>query len=718
MSKKSLTNKPAAVSPEEPEVDPRDWPGLRDLMRPTYLFQWMWEFTECWFMSRAYGRLLLGLPFLIVAVGGGSYVWWLRRAPQAEMISAYEDGVQAAMEDGRHEDALLYMQSLVQQRPLQERYRYNLALFLLKAGQTDAAMHQINELTPLDKAGFIPARVWLAVQANAPDAVVEVSAEQAMAQLRKAIEEQPDSVDAHQLLAETYLRQNQLRQAEQHLLKVVNAKPEVALLLAKVQRQIGRSEDLVATHLKSAQERFEQRLVQNPLDDGARIGWSEALSLSGNAAEAQAVLVEGMRQQASPALQQALATLYSGLAAKRMKDSSLNRDSAAALLIEAIKLQPDNKIAVAQLLQLAGAGATVTADQLQPALTFWKKKIGETGEDADLGERLLLVQLLASSKEEDAAIEQMEALAEQQPEMRMVLGKLYRAAGRTQQADALLTSLLAEQTEEFQRNSTARSAAVHAETLLIAGRNEDARTFLKSRISATKPDDADAALLKALAGRAALAVYDERFAAQQSSGTDSANTTAADDTLVELLMEALQTPTVGSMVLERLTRLSCSSHPLADEAEVVINKMLAGGNDNAQIYTFIGTNALASDQISRARKQLERAYSINKRDPMVLNNLALALVRESPDNATRAMELLNEALTFVPGHPDMLSSRAEVLMAQQKWEEARRDLELALMKKPQNRNIHELLATVCEELGDSGVAEQHRQIVENLQDET
>ncbi|MEZ6061596.1 MAG: tetratricopeptide repeat protein [Planctomycetaceae bacterium] len=693
------------VTPDDPNFDPRERPGIADLMRPSYVVRWIWEFTEAWFVSRAYGRLLIGLPFLLVAVGGSSYVWWLRRASQTETIQAYEIAADDAIKDGRDEDAQLYLRSLVQQRPHEERYRFRLAMFLIEEHQTELAAAQIESMTPLDKSGYVPARVWLASQATAEKPVLNVTTELALAQLHKAISEKPDSVNAHQLLAEIYLRQNQLRQAEQHLLQIVDARPEAALLLARVQRQIGRSDEQIDTHIQSARERFEQRVIQNPRDDAARIGWSEVLALANRDNEAQAVLLEGLQQNASPALQRGLASFYVQLSTKRLRESMLNRDSCADLLSKATQLQPDNKPAVVALLQLAAAGATVSAEVLKPAVDVWKEKIAQSGDATALGDELIYIQLLASSGITDEAIVRLESLTEKNPDLRLMLARLYRAAGRTDASEELLETLLAEQRQQLTESYEARTAALHGETLLVAGRLEDARSFLVSELEKFEQGSAEAAVLNALAGRVFIALYDQRNSAEDS---------ADDDSLVALLKEALETRVVSGLVLERLARLSSSKHPLAADAENMLTELLAGGSSNEQVYTFIGTCALEAGQTGRARQFLERAYALNKRSPMVLNNLSLALVRESPDNAERALAHLDEALSMLPDHPDVLSTRAEVYIAVGRWEEARHDLETALAKKQQSRNIHELLATVFDALNETERAEQHRRILNDL----
>ena len=75
--------------------DGDDKPGLPDAeqyLRPAFWFRWIVEYLEAWIFSRNYRRLLAGLPFLVVAVGGSAYIWWLRGAPKDDIIDRLRTG--------------------------------------------------------------------------------------------------------------------------------------------------------------------------------------------------------------------------------------------------------------------------------------------------------------------------------------------------------------------------------------------------------------------------------------------------------------------------------------------------------------------------------------------------------------------------------------------------------------------------------------------------
>jgi len=160
--------------------------------------------------------------------------------------------------------------------------------------------------------------------------------------------------------------------------------------------------------------------------------------------------------------------------------------------------------------------------------------------------------------------------------------------------------------------------------------------------------------------------------------------------------------------------MSCSDSSAASDAEVLLVKMLAEGSFNVSVYNFIGTEALRVGQFEKARRNLETAKRLAPENPMVLNNLALAAIRGPAPDYKYALSLVASVLQILPNHPDALSTRAEVLFAMERWEEADRDLQLALPDRPDSVNVRRLLVLVNEKLGNQVLADRHRDILNGM----
>ena len=166
----------------------------------------------------------------------------------------------------------------------------------------------------------------------------------------------------------------------------------------------------------------------------------------------------------------------------------------------------------------------------------------------------------------------------------------------------------------------------------------------------------------------------------------------------------------------RIAKVSCSKLSAAGQCDALLTKLLAEGDFNATVYNFIGTEALRVGQFEKAQKHLEIARQLDPENPMLLNNLALALalVRSQDPNHEYSLTLANSVLSVLPDHPDGMSTRAEVYLAMGRLNEANRDLQVALPNHKSSANVRQLLISVNERPGNKDLAEQHRQILEQL----
>lgn len=688
------------VAEYDDDVQKREKPALTDLIRPRNLGSWAWNFIDSWFMSRDYRRLMVALPFLAVGLGGVFFVSWLRSAPKDSLVRNYETAAAEALKNDDAEAASVYLRGVVQLRPLSQRNRFQLAMHLIDQGQVAAATSHLQLLTGED--GYTPARLWLVNQASQPEPKVPLSADQIQQQLRAVLQRDPNNGFANQSLADFALRSGQFKLAEDYLLKAVESNPALSLPLAKVQRVLKRGDDQIAARLNVAEELFESRLLTNPADTTSRVQCAEILMLREQFADAERLLREGLNNDDSVTLKQSLAKLYSNLATRRLRDSVLNRELSNQLVVQAIALDPENRGILNQALSLTSIGATFTMSQLQPAIDSLSAL-----ETSSVEDQVLLAQLLATGGEAQAAADQIAPLVDEHPELRRTYAGFLKFAGRQEQSQALTNELLSELPEPNDVTSL-QEICDRADLLFMASKYEAARTLLQHHSAAADDPPAQSRRRNVLYGRACLAIYDDGER-KQALTPDS----------LELLDETIQTRSASMGVIERLVRLSDSDSELAAAADERLTRLLAAGNASAQVYNLVGTSALNYEDAAKARRYLERAYSLQRSDPMILNNLALALIRTkegkkvSPSDAERALKLIDEALTIVPEHPDMLSSRGEILIAMKQWENARSDLELALPKRQKSANLRRMLIRVFEALDEPALAAEHsRQLAE------
>ena len=685
-------------------ADSREFPGFFDLLRPRYLWAWTWNFIEGWFVSRPYSRLFAATPFLLIATVGLGFVWWLRNAPQDDVVTRYENAIKAAIKADNPIKTGLYLRGLTALRPHDHRYRFQLALHQLENGNSSRAVSNLVELTT--GKGYMPAQMWLIEQAISPNPLLPLADEILEKQLRVILSKEPANFRANHVLADLYLRKGRLKAAEDRLLTVVNRIPAIGLPLAKVQRLLNRNEEQVSRHLNNAEESFRDRLVQNPDDVQSRIHRAETLTLLQQFPDAERVLKEGRALQDSPELRSALAQLYAGLARLRLSESILNREVATKLLVKAISLNPQNKPIIRQAVQLTNGRTGFPGEAFVDSIQFLKDEASQKPQD-----RLLLAETLAASGSTQKAIDIVTPLAEENHQLRPILVRLLKTSGRMSEAQVLVQTILNEQPNLPDEQSTSEHseqllhAVSRAEILNLADRFSESVSLLETHPvpNDREPDSSATTTLRRrwniLYVQACLACFDEEWDADSFDSAAEA---------MEMLDKILQTNRLPVAVLERLVKVSCTRDEFAEAADQRLTKILASGTVTPTVYNLLGTWALQLDQPAKARQYLERAWSFGRNNPMVLNNLAIALVRDTSGDPERALQIANDALKLLPEHPDVLSTRGEVYVALKRWEDARRDLEVSLPQRPKSRNTRTLLIKVYEELGQPDLAAEHR----------
>ncbi len=188
------------------------------------------------------------------------------------------------------------------------------------------------------------------------------------------------------------------------------------------------------------------------------------------------------------------------------------------------------------------------------------------------------------------------------------------------------------------------------------------------------------------------------------------------DVLLEPLKDAAGCSATANEPFDRIARLSLSSHPAAAAAEESVRQLRLAGTQGAHFLNVLGMHALFMKRLDEARSWLEQANAQARgKNPMILNNLATAIVRGGGDNNDRALQLANETLVILPEHPDALSTRGEIYVAMERGQDAVADLTESLKLRSHSAELHRLLEQAYTSLPDLQMAEEHRQRASDLE---
>jgi exosortase len=712
---------PAAA--ESDSATRRSWPTLAEFLKPANTFHFLLAVIEGWIFSRKTKHLLAGIPAMLALTAVGTAAWSIRYSSDAPIVRSLEQYFNQSVAAGdltRQETAL---RSLMMLRSQESQYRFRLAQFMLQNGRLNEGLNEVLSLTPAAGPGDTEARLWLVRQAMSPSAIYRMTAEDTELQLKAILNVRPDHQEAHQLLARLYTVKKEWKLAEYHLSQIVKDQPELYLEIAKLRKLQQRSREDIELVAQQAIDALVPRLDAGRDNTAARIALAEAYTIRGLPADARSLLVSGLEQAPNPLLQKALSDFDLRQIEQRISQSALNQDVCLPAALDVLRRDPVNRRAIVVLTQLQRLGARIPADAMTAALETWQQRIAQP--DATAEDRAACSQLLMLTGDYDKAAEVLEPATLNRPELKLILGQLQLQAGKNELARATLEPLL----DEFRRKLEEKPGdegiqALVAESLILLKRFDDVHSLLGPLVQLPTRRIPENALLGAIYARASLGKLDELIGLQELPQDPekslrqpvSIPQDADAEKILSLLMDVYSSAATNGIAIDRLARISLANHPVAAGADAIVRQLRLEGPHGGQVLNLLGMHALIAGRYDKARGYLEQAILHTRgEDPMVLNNLATAMIRSDQQTADEALKLVNNALEKLPDHPDILSSRGEIRLAMEQWPQAVTDLRHALTIQQDNAELHRLLEQAYRGLPDPAMADEHKRRAEALE---
>jgi len=692
----------------------RSWPRIRDLRKPRYWLHCVAELSENWFRSRSRRQLVSGLPFSAAAMLGVLLAFWLSTTSDLSVVKGYRDGLEKALQNHDELCEEFCLRALSSLRPHEPDIKFKLGRFLVAHDQVPDGVAMIASLIPEQTNGYAPARFWMVNQALQPKPMLLLDSETIEKHLAVLLRQQPENPDVHKLLSQIYAERKEWPLAERYLSTAARFKPELNLPLARLKRTLNRGPDAVRACGERAVEALSAKLARDRSNTETRIALSEAYLVSGNVTVARETLVAGLRQSENPLLKKGLANFDLMQVSSRLTESPMNREACVPVTMNALTLDPSSVTGLKLVEKLHQMGASIPPEQLIPVVAHWESALAESPENEP--NRIMLGEALRLAGNASRASEVLASVVAAHPELRVNLGRLQIQSDRQDEATALLESVIAESMVRLQtepKNVTA--AATLAEALLVLGRSEEARTFLTTQTdnsgSVRIPSDAG---LAAFYGRACLAEYDRVTGyrppdSENLIGTEAEIDGTADGTLIlELLGDAMKCRETIVPAIDRLALLSFSGHAAAKDAERMIRALKRDGQFGVEVLNRLGMYALILHKYELARDYLEQANTLSRsQNPMIMNNLAHAMIQSGRSDGKQALTLVNEALEKIPGNSDVLATRGEVYLAMKEWNLAIADLTEAMKDHPSDAELHRLLQRAYAGIPDDAMAAEH-----------
>ncbi|MFM7036568.1 MAG: hypothetical protein ACKO2L_02485 [Planctomycetaceae bacterium] len=700
-------------NPDRPRTEVSLPPLRLMILRPSLTVQWISAAAEGWLWTRAWLRLLPGLPFVAVAV---CLVVLVIETPGdlREQINLLRTQIQDPESRNHPEMHELRLRALSGLLPDDHTPLLEIARFAADEGQFDEAVQLMLQLSKWGELGVPEARMWLVQDALSATPHYRCSDDEIEQHLRMTLRVSPGLVEAHATLAAVLLNRGELLLAERSLAAAAELAPRYHLPLLQLRRSLGR-QDVTADSIGKAAEKLSAVILQRPNDWETRIALARLHVMKNDFAAAVSVLEVGRQLSDRSAFRRVIAEVHTAHAGALFAAGTLNRDQAAGLIISALKLDPLNITAVELADRLARLDAWFPQDVVADSTEKWKDAFQRLPERLDV--RLSLCRILELNNEPAASLELLQPLLDKHPELNSKAVELLVKSGQLEAARST-----AEKSFEALRNAPADKSArrTAAECLMVLGDFPGVRSLLQTDTH-TPPSDADEQLLF---GIACLQEFDALSGRPRRAGPAadywipdfSALPAERPQQLVELLRQAGTVAPIRLDAADRLARIALLDHPLSQAAEQLILQFRARENQSAEILNQLGAHAILHERYEKARGWLEQGSLIAAgKNPAILNNLAIAILRGKLDNPQRALLLANEALNLLPNNPELLSTRGEIQTEMRLWEDARTDLEKSLAARGGRPKVHRLLEKVFRGLLDDANADAHRATAEALE---
>ncbi len=334
-----------------------------------------------WFKTRPYRQLWRCLPAILLGMAWAWFGMVLLTAHPAGIRIFYADAARRALAARDYQTARVAANRLLLVgSDSRAETLFRLALAELGLGQASAGAALLNLAAPLENPVYAPAHLFVARQLLAGTNVTAQRLQQAERHLTLTLKLEPDSIEAHQMLGRLYFQLRNWDPARKHLLAVVSARPDTALLLAvlaRTQKDDAGLRRWAGLAMDYYHGRVEKAAVENPPD---RLAWSTALALQERYAEAVDILEAGRKKSGPKVYAAALANLYADWAAQVAGLNPNNFALRLKLIQQGLESNPQNLALIDLLLPLT----RLPEPEAKSARAVLTQKLAEGGSSAML----------------------------------------------------------------------------------------------------------------------------------------------------------------------------------------------------------------------------------------------------------------------------------------------------------------------------------------------
>jgi hypothetical protein len=180
---------------------------------------------------------------------------------------------------------------------------------------------------------------------------------------------------------------------------------------------------------------------------------------------------------------------------------------------------------------------------------------------------------------------------------------------------------------------------------------------------------------------------------------------------LRLLDAALKADPTNMALSEELAFLIELGVQLPPELADTFQQQLSAGQATAVAHVVLANQKIRSEKIAESIPHLELALQKAPDSPLILNNLAMALLLVDDAQLARAEQLVARALQVGGPNPDFYDTQGQVMLKTERLHEGVAALENALELAPKRLDIRQMLAAAYRRLGLEDLAQTHEKFI-------
>lgn len=183
---------------------------------------------------------------------------------------------------------------------------------------------------------------------------------------------------------------------------------------------------------------------------------------------------------------------------------------------------------------------------------------------------------------------------------------------------------------------------------------------------------------------------------------------ATSQVRMEFLDRAMKVDPGNPVVMEKVATIIMEQEKFDDSNDSLssyLREQLADGKATAVTHLLVAIGHLKKSELDKALVHLEIAQGLAPNNPIILNNLALCIARERPDELPKARRMMEYALSISRPDAEMYDTYGEILVMCKDYVVAIRAFEAALQINNDRPGTRKKLAEVYTKVALTDMAE-------------